>query len=443
MNSTIINQNLRQQANIVYICDENYVMPTAVSMYSLIQNKQTNTHYNIYLICSSISSTSVDYLTSFAKDDVQINVIHQDINIVTNLHTFIDNAPCVASVSALLKFYLPELLQNIEKVLYLDGDLLVLEDITHLYNTELGDSYLAAVVDSGVMYTRNIWIDKVEHYFNSGVMLLNLKQMRKEHLTRKLVQCKQDLNDSTLMDQNIFNITCDQRIKLLPIRYNLLHVNLTRAKESWTVSQLNEQYGCSYCDTENIFSDAAIIHFSSKDKPWKNASVIFADKWFHYYFDISCHEVMQPQKIIQLLFVQFSESMSRQKQLNALLLASRNENVNIKKRLQSAWDRNAELTKKLTASWKEIDEKNKKLLTALETNKELKEKLNSAWQQNEDKKQRLQAAWAHHSDLKEKLNSAWQQNEEKKERLQEAWNRNAELSSKLQATQEELLKYKK
>lgn len=142
---------------------------------------------------------------------------------------------------------------------------------------------MAAVVDSGVIYVKNEYISSVQDYFNSGVMLLNLELMRKDNLSEVLIETKMKQQDSNLMDQNIFNCVCDRRIVTLPIRYNFLPVNLVRYYGKWTLQDINERYGTSYKDEGALFSDAAIIHFSGKDKPWKNDTVSFADEWYRCY----------------------------------------------------------------------------------------------------------------------------------------------------------------
>lgn len=170
-------------------------------------------------------------------------------------------------------------------MLYLDGDIIARDDLSELYNTELGDAYLAAVVDSGSIYVKNAYIERVSNYFNSGVMLLNLAQMRKDNLSQTLIRAKMEMTDSNLMDQNVFNVVCDGHMIPLPIRYNFLPVNLVRAKGKWTLGQINRLYGTNYANEAALFRDAAIIHFSSKDKPWKNNRVCFADDWYRCYLN--------------------------------------------------------------------------------------------------------------------------------------------------------------
>ena len=273
-----------QPVPVAFISDDGYVMPTCVAMQSLVSSKQPETVYEIHIVCDRLSEESQNIFRRFESDTVHIRILQQSTERFAGLHVFREDSFCVATPAALLKCVLPELLAEYDKVVYLDGDLLVREDLSALYATELGDAYLAAVTDSGCLYSRNKYISQVAQYFNSGVMLLNLCQMRRDNLSETLIRTKAELLDSSLMDQNVLNLVCSGRTVALPVRYNFLPINLLRAEENWTLEQLNALYGTTYADKASLFADAAIIHFSSKDKPWKEDSVAFADDWYRCYY---------------------------------------------------------------------------------------------------------------------------------------------------------------
>lgn len=274
--------NMNEYISIVLICDDNYIIPTSVAITSMIDSKKQESKYRIYIVAASLSEDNENLFKTFAVKNVEINIIKENANRFQSLHTFDENAICVASVAALLKFVLPELL-NEDKVLYLDGDILVKEDLSELFHNNIEDYLAGVIIDSGSIYYKHQYVEKVEHYFNSGVMLLNLKKFRDEDITSKLIQTKKNLTDSNLMDQNVFNIVLDGRIKCLPIRYNFLPVNLKRARKKWTIKDINETYNTNYESKKELFSDGAIIHFSSKDKPWKVSNVSFSSDWYKMY----------------------------------------------------------------------------------------------------------------------------------------------------------------
>ncbi len=59
-------------------------------------------------------------------------------------------------------------------------------------------------------------------YFNSGMMFLNLSKMRSEHTAFELVEAKKKISDSKFSDQDAFNLVFNNKIKILPIKYNVI-----------------------------------------------------------------------------------------------------------------------------------------------------------------------------------------------------------------------------
>ena len=81
-----------------------------------------------------------------------------------------------------------------------------------------------------------------------------------------------------------FNIVFQGKIIQLPVKYNVLYANLLRNWEKHDVlNRLNKIYKSSYCSLNDILQNAVIIHYSSKDKPWKYFDAPGADEWLYYY----------------------------------------------------------------------------------------------------------------------------------------------------------------
>ncbi|MBE6444181.1 MAG: hypothetical protein E7020_05910 [Alphaproteobacteria bacterium] len=270
---------------IVFITDNNFVMQTSVALVSLIKNRR-NVNYDIFVIGADLSQENINIIQNIACYKQNITVIQADVNKIKNIHKYNVEGQgkyLSASEAALLKFDLPNILADYEKVIYLDGDVIVLNPLDGLYNTDLGSNYVAAAHDTGKLYFDSGYNRIFPNYFNSGVMLLNLELMRQHNLTDKLINTKKELNDSNLMDQNVLNIVFKDKIKIVDIRYNLLILNLERAKEKWNIEDINKLFNSSYTCFEEIKRQACVIHFSSKDKPWIYKDVSYAKDWYNYY----------------------------------------------------------------------------------------------------------------------------------------------------------------
>lgn len=282
-----ISSHTLNTVNVVLITDNNFVIPTATAMYSIIKNKLENTKVLFHIVFSDPdeSKASAFFHMGMSRKDVEINIIPVSAAKYSNHHVFNEDSVCVASIAALLKFDIPNLLPDLDKILYLDGDIIARGDLHELYSTDIKDCYAAVVIDSGSIYWKHEHVKKVSHYFNSGVMLLNLSELRKNHVPLLLYETKKGSADSFLMDQNVFNIIFDGKIRLLPMRYNCLYVNLIRAKSKYSISDLNKTYDTNYFSLDDAMNDAVIIHYSSADKPWKNLDTPLGYLWKKYCSD--------------------------------------------------------------------------------------------------------------------------------------------------------------
>ena len=107
-----------------------------------------------------------------------------------------------------------------DKILYIDADTLVTGPLQKLYGTNMGNNLIAAVSDAGAAERKQqLGFSKEEQYFNAGVLLLNLRQIRRENLEPLWLKMVNE-NQYPWPDQDILNITCRKRVKWLPRQYN-------------------------------------------------------------------------------------------------------------------------------------------------------------------------------------------------------------------------------
>ncbi len=268
---------------VALICDNDYAMPTAVAIASLRQNKDPETRYVVYVVTPDLDESNSLRLNELAGDGLEIRIVRAGIEKYRGIHQDTPGAIRVASSAALLKFDLPNLLAEYDKAFYLDGDLIVRADLSKLFATDLEGVYAAVVSDTGQIYFKHETVRQVRNYFNSGVMLFNLKLCREHGMADMLFETKKRLANMNLMDQNVFNVAFDGKVKYLPIVYNFLYLNLLRAQGKYSIDDINRLFGAAYANLEQILAEAKVVHFSSKDKPWKFEDVPLADEWYRYY----------------------------------------------------------------------------------------------------------------------------------------------------------------
>lgn len=275
--------------SIVFIMDNNYIVPTCVAISSLLYNMDKDYHYNIYVLMPKGTSVkNRDLIIEMGDGYVNADIIikEAEMNDLVGLHRESNKKYLVATETALLKFKLPEIFFDLDKILYLDGDIIVRDTLVDLFYTDVSNYSIAAVRDlPQVIYKEQIIGKEIsgKEYFNSGVMLLNLARMRSLKCCKQLIQEKSQQEEQALMDQNVFNIVFKNDVKQLSFLYNVCYVNMIESAAKFNIGDINEIYGTQYADINEILKDIKIIHFSSKLKPWLFYDVPLADEWIYYY----------------------------------------------------------------------------------------------------------------------------------------------------------------
>ena len=179
--------------------------------------------------------------------------------------------------AASLRLLLPELLPELDKILYLDCDIIVRQDLSKLWaETDLGDNYLAAVYEAAIEGQaerfRALGCDP-SSYFNSGFLLMNLARMRQEKVSEKLLEaCRVPYLE--FPDQDALNQVCQGRVLPLSPLYNSIRTFFIPQYKPDFV----RQYGDELWDR---VQHEATIHYTG-GKPWDLFTVQFGAWWRVY-----------------------------------------------------------------------------------------------------------------------------------------------------------------
>jgi len=179
--------------------------------------------------------------------------------------------------AASLRLLLPELLPELDRILYLDCDIVVRQDLAKLWEkTDLADNYLAAIYEAAIEGQaerfRALGCDPAK-YFNSGFLLMNLAQMREEKVSEKLLEaCRVPYLE--FPDQDALNQVCQGRVLPLSPLYNSIRTFFIPKYKADFVRQYSEPLW------EQVQREAT-IHYTG-GKPWNLFTVQFAAWWMVY-----------------------------------------------------------------------------------------------------------------------------------------------------------------
>ena len=175
-----------------------------------------------------------------------------------------------------------------------------MDDLSELFGTNLDSYYLSASFELWKLINSYLYCfgktDNLEFYFNSGVMLMNLKAMRDNDLPNKLWEHKLHDRKSYRMDQDSLNAICKGNVLPLSIEYNF---NPAFLNEKY-IDDINKVYGKCFSDVSSIRKSVKIIHYVGKqDKPWLYEGGRMQDVWLNYYTKINGIGTISLKKYIQ------------------------------------------------------------------------------------------------------------------------------------------------
>jgi len=250
------------------ITDDGYADMTKNCINSILRSKNYDTEISFHLILKSVSDANKAKLKALPG-----TIIYDASKWIEQIEQF---PACVhVNNTALLKFYIPEILTSLSKVVYIDGDTYVCRDLSPVYNTDIGSNYVAAVKDFGLL---TVWRHeslpnvKENRYFQSSLMVMNLPLMRSTNLAAKLMECKQEKYfNKGCMDQDVLNDIIQDRAVYLPPKYCVpIHKMILYGKEFIDINLINKTYGTTYKNMFEYILDAAILHFHGSKQVLEN-----------------------------------------------------------------------------------------------------------------------------------------------------------------------------
>lgn len=280
MNSQII--------NLACASDDNFAQHLTVMLCSCLFNFSKEYFLHVFVLDGGISLKKKDIIKN-----VFLNYKNAKITFLPiNSHKYIKfkKNPFLSEVSY-YRIDLPNILPNLNKIIYLDCDIIVLGDITEIWNTDMKDKVIIAAQED--IWTKEIYDNffksnyKID-YFNSGVMLLDLQKMRDENISQRTIAFIKENNDK-LFD-------CDQ----LPLNFILLN-RWCKMTSQWNFCsglELSHNYYNTTLSKEDFYlakEQPKLLHYTSRFfKPWLYESTSKYKKYYYKYLDKTDYQGWRP-----------------------------------------------------------------------------------------------------------------------------------------------------
>lgn len=270
--------------NIAYSCDNAYVEQTGISLISLFENNKEEKEIVVYLISKGITKENIEILDSICKS------YNRSLIVVKFEDICFDLPPC--SVGRHLETIYAKVffsrIEGLDKVLYLDSDVVVVGKLKPLWETDLSEKYMGVVETTYTKGKKALGIPRSTPFFNDGVVLVNVDYCRENNLISKVIeQVNAFGGNPPVLSEGVLNKICGQNVKYISLRYNLISGNLYFGLYDY--DYLFEQLHYEKEDLIDSCENPVIVHYIAGfyNRPWCKKCTHPFKEFYLYYKSIS------------------------------------------------------------------------------------------------------------------------------------------------------------
>ena len=251
---------------IFFAIDDGYMPFLAVALESLIHNASKKYYYSIKVLYTNISEENKKKINKYSKDNFNIEFV--DLNYyIEKVKDKLYTRDYYTSTTY-FRLFIANLYPQYHKAIYLDSDIIVLGDISELYNIELGDNLIGAAPDYVIQTTKVfqeyaekvVGVNDYKNYFNAGILLMNLDQCRKSDFQNKFLYLLETIKFTVAQDQDYLNRLCKGRVKIIDGGWDRMPI----------------------ANDDMPIEDIKIIHYNLGDKPWHYDNIRYQEFFWEY-----------------------------------------------------------------------------------------------------------------------------------------------------------------
>lgn len=270
----------------VFSTDNNYCQHLAVALISLIKNNQAN-QLSLHIIHHDVHPANLALLREMVESHHNVKAVFVPFDSGPYQHFRLDGHITLASY---FRLFLTDILPSeIERVLYLDADIVVLGDISPLWNTPLNGALIGAVPNLFSDNNARLGLPLDHEYFNAGVLIIDLEAWRSANLLPKFISYVEENHEILeLHDQDTLNALLHDKIHYLDYNWNF------QARTVFTdVAPLK----LTLASFERMRKNPDIVHFTTRRKPWfYTDEVPYEHEYLHYLNLTPWRGYVQPDK---------------------------------------------------------------------------------------------------------------------------------------------------
>lgn len=288
----------KESVAVAFVSSNAYAPYLGIVIYSILKNASADREYDIVVLVSDFTAANARRIDEMVSRCPNISVRFFEIRDLVNEYTFYKNENY--NEYTYYRLLLPELMKEYKKFIYLDCDVIVNTDIGLLYDTDVEKYCIAGCWDPFIMtvqcakdennpimqHFKKWGLVDVGCYFQGGVQLINPKKINEICSADDLLK-KASENQFVFCDQDLLNIVCKGKIKMLHSHWNVLAMskNLANVCDYW----LPDKYYDEYMEARK---KPYIIHYSDKQMPDQVYEADFYDVYWKYAKETPFYEVL-------------------------------------------------------------------------------------------------------------------------------------------------------
>ena len=277
-----INPNNINYIHIALTIDNNYLYPLLVFLTSLFDNRANSTFYIIHIPHSK--NLRQEY---FTKINSIIEKQGKGVSNITYYNMSDDFKGATTGthipITSYYRIALPSLLPYVDKIIYIDTDVINFKDLSEMYSIELKDKiyFCGTLDDVGFLNELKSLGIYTKKYINAGILLMNLKGMRKDGIEEKI---RNFIFTHYLdhHDQTAINGACYDNFEILSVKYAILSFDSLESLRKWNNKQ-DKLYRYNDLELQLGFYEPTLLHYAGWTKPWdikyNNIKGIY---WWYY-----------------------------------------------------------------------------------------------------------------------------------------------------------------
>lgn len=249
---------------VFYSISDDFTPYAAVSLHSLVKHADPKRDYTVTFLHQGLSQDHEQALAAYNRDNVHIKFYAMSDELLKPIQDRKENylRGDFFAMSIFYRLFIPDLFPEYDKVVYIDSDTVLNDDIAKLYDHDLGNNLLGACTDSSIQFVEKMlrYIKEVltldpKEYINSGMLVMNAKAFREENFVDKFFSLLGRYHfDCIAPDQDYLNEICSGRIKYLDGRWDAMPNENTEA-----------------------LANPGLIHYNLFFKPWHFSGIQYED----------------------------------------------------------------------------------------------------------------------------------------------------------------------